>query len=222
MRLSDKGLRALMGFEGLRLNAYRDSGGTLTIGVGHTSAAGPPKVTAGMTITEAEAMEILRRDLMQYEAAVARRLVDVPQHVYDGAVSFCYNLGPGAFEKAAWVAEYKSGNMAAAERSLKSWHHVGGRDITGLIRRRNLEADMIFRGVYPGDKPEQPLQKTSTTPAPPIKLPSSTTAKPAAVATVAVAATGVAAITAGNYWWVPVLALIAVGGGTLIIMQVRK
>lgn len=38
-------------FEGLRLTAYRDSVGVLTIGYGHTGS----DVTAGMTITNAKA-----------------------------------------------------------------------------------------------------------------------------------------------------------------------
>ncbi|MCC2111943.1 MAG: hypothetical protein KDJ16_07910, partial [Hyphomicrobiales bacterium] len=49
--------------EGKRLVAYRDCVGVWTIGYGHTSRAGAPRVSPGMKITEAQADEILSRDL---------------------------------------------------------------------------------------------------------------------------------------------------------------
>ena len=70
MQLTPIGEAALIAREGRRLKAYRDSVGVLTIGIGHTSAAGPPKVTAGLTITAAECDAIFRRDVATYAACV--------------------------------------------------------------------------------------------------------------------------------------------------------
>jgi lysozyme len=42
-RLSPQGQQVLIDREGLKLMAYYDSVGVLTIGVGHTSAAGLPE-----------------------------------------------------------------------------------------------------------------------------------------------------------------------------------
>ena len=47
MTYSKTGLQLTESFEGLRLNAYYDLGGVLTIGYGHTG----PDVTAGQQIT---------------------------------------------------------------------------------------------------------------------------------------------------------------------------
>jgi hypothetical protein len=47
--LSPIGEAVLIAREGRRLKAYKDSVGVLTIGIGHTSAAGVPLVTAGLT-----------------------------------------------------------------------------------------------------------------------------------------------------------------------------
>src|SRR5204862_725991 len=58
--------------EGVRLKAYRDSVGIWTIGVGHTSAAGPPAVVPGLGLTAAQASDILRQDLAQFARAVAQ------------------------------------------------------------------------------------------------------------------------------------------------------
>jgi lysozyme len=143
MRTSPRGIEDLVLSEGLRTRAYRDSGNVWTIGVGHTSAAGPPKVLAGMVITGAEAKEILARDLAKFEAIVNKLFPKgVPQHVFDGAVSFVFNTGSST---ASWFNHYKTGNMAAAERWLKVWNKVNGKVVEGLVTR---EADMIFRGKY--------------------------------------------------------------------------
>ena len=55
MKVNAAGLDLIKSFEGLRLKAYKCSAGVDTIGYGHTSAAGEPKVTPRMTITAAEA-----------------------------------------------------------------------------------------------------------------------------------------------------------------------
>lgn len=149
MKTSPSGLAALTLFEGVRTEAYQDSVGVWTIGIGHTAAAGSPQPFKGMIINRLEASHILARDLLQYEAAVTKRMPNVPQHVFDGAVSFCFNLGVGAFGSASWVAKFLDGNFDAAEHSFKTWNHAGQQVIPGLTRRRGMEADMIFRNKYP-------------------------------------------------------------------------
>ncbi len=54
---SDRGLALTKSFEGLRLEAYQDCAGNWTIGYGHTG----PTVSAGQSITEAEAEEVASR-----------------------------------------------------------------------------------------------------------------------------------------------------------------
>src|SRR3990167_7354765 len=145
MKISPQGLDALVRFEGLETEAYKDSVGVVTIGVGHTAAACPPNPVMGMRITRQEALDILARDLGQYERAVEKRMPQVPQWVFDGAVSFCFNLAAGNFAKASWVAKYAAGREASAEASFKLWNKAGGKVLKGLSIRRGLEADMIFR-----------------------------------------------------------------------------
>ena len=70
MKTSPAGRKAIAGREGNILTAYHDSVGVLTIGVGHTSAAGSPTVTAGLKITAEQSDEILSRDLVAVEGQV--------------------------------------------------------------------------------------------------------------------------------------------------------
>ena len=74
MQMSQAGIDALVKkFEGCKLKAYRCPAGICTIGYGHTSSAGAPEVHDGMTITQKHCDEILRVDLVKYDAAPVRR-----------------------------------------------------------------------------------------------------------------------------------------------------
>ncbi|MEZ5839981.1 MAG: lysozyme [Hyphomicrobiales bacterium] len=146
MKTSSKGMEDIAAHEGIVLKAYRDVAGIWTIGVGHTAAAGPPKPVAGMKVSRAEAMAIFARDLRRFETRVAAALGPVPQHVFDGAVSFDFNTG--AIHRASWVDAYRRGDSAEAEKRLKLWNKAGGKVVNGLSRRRAAEADLIFRGRY--------------------------------------------------------------------------
>ncbi|MCB1500452.1 MAG: peptidoglycan-binding protein [Bauldia sp.] len=146
MKTSPKGIAFIAAAEGVVTRAYRDVGGVWTIGVGHTAAAGPPRPAAGMTITREEAHAILARDLPCYEQRVTAALGDVPQTVFDGAVSFDFNTG--AIHRASWVKAYQAGNHTAARQSLMRWTRAGGQTVAGLVRRRHAEARLIFEGAY--------------------------------------------------------------------------
>lgn len=149
-QVSKRGIEFIASEEGRVLKAYRDVAGVLTIGYGHTNLAGTaPRVVPGMRITEAEALEILERDVRKFSDRVNKRMGSgKPQHVHDGSSSF--DLNTGGVMKASWVTAYLAGNMAEARRRLKLWNKAGGRVVRGLVNRRNREAQLIFDGVYPG------------------------------------------------------------------------
>lgn len=140
MTVSAVGRAKITEREGLRLAAYRDGGGVLTIGVGHTSAAGPPTVTPGMKITAADADNILSRDLATFEKAV-RETVKVPlkQHEFDALVSFAFNVGAGAFEDSTLVKKLNAGDRAGAADQLLRWNKDNGKVVPGLTNRRKSE-----------------------------------------------------------------------------------
>lgn len=146
MQTSDKGVAFIAAHEGVVTRAYRDAAGVLTIGVGHTAAAGAPVPVPGMTITRAEAFAILARDLPKYERRVAAALPGLAQPAFDGAVSFDFNTG--AIDRASWVTALKAGDIAGARTRLMQWVKAGGRTLAGLVRRREAEARLIFSGDY--------------------------------------------------------------------------
>lgn len=140
LTVSADGRAAIAQREGNKLVAYRDSVGVWTIGVGHTSAAGPPHVTAGMRITAAESDAILSRDLRTFENAV-RDAVMVPleQHEFDALVSLAFNIGSGAFAGSTLVRRLNAGDRPGAADQFLVWNKAGGKVLAGLTNRRRSE-----------------------------------------------------------------------------------
>jgi lysozyme len=123
MRMSADGRAQLIRREGFRTKAYKDSVGVWTIGVGHTSAAGEPRVTPGLVITRQEVDEILSRDLRQYEDAVSAAVrVPLTQGQFDALVSFCFNIGTGGFRKSTVVRRLNGGDYKGAAAAFMMWN----------------------------------------------------------------------------------------------------
>ncbi|GAB5471887.1 MAG: hypothetical protein Kilf2KO_49170 [Rhodospirillales bacterium] len=155
------GLALVKQFEGLRLQAYRDPAGVWTVGYGHTTAAGAPKVTPGMTVTEAEAEAVLRRDLATFEARVARLVsVALNDNEFAALVSLCFNIGATAFAGSTCLRRLNAGDRKGAAEALTRWTKatVAGRKVrlAGLVRRRQAERRLFLAPPSrPGDVVEE-------------------------------------------------------------------
>jgi len=133
---SGNGLSLTENFEGCRLNAYQDQGGVWTIGYGHTG----PEVSAGLTITQAQAEALLAEDVKVAAACVNRAVTtDLTQNEFDALVDFTFNLGTRAFEGSTLLRQLNSGNFEAAAAEFEKWDRCGGVVVAGLLRRRQAE-----------------------------------------------------------------------------------
>lgn len=143
-RMNDKGIRLLKAFEGLRLQAYQDSVGVWTIGYGTTANVRP-----GMVITEAQAEELMRRDLNRFERAVDD-LVTVPLNSdqFSALVSFAYNVGEGALASSTLLRLLNQRNYQGAADQFLRWDKAGGRALAGLTRRRRAERALFLGQDY--------------------------------------------------------------------------
>ena len=84
-------LAGLRESEGLRLEAYRDTVGVLTIGYGHTQG-----VVEGARITKDEAEALLSEDLdvaIQDVAGAFPWALRLPEPAHEALVEMCYQLG---------------------------------------------------------------------------------------------------------------------------------
>jgi len=143
---SSTGLALTRSFEGLRLEAYQDSGGIWTVGYGHTG----PEVHAGLRISEEQAVALLRDDLASAVRCV-RRAVKVPlnQWQFDALVDFCFNAGPGNLLSSTLLHLVNRGEFEGATGQFGLWVHAGGRVIPGLVRRRAAEAALFAGHGFP-------------------------------------------------------------------------
>jgi lysozyme len=150
MKTGARGLALIKAFEGLRLTTYRDAAGILTIGFGHTAAAGPPKPRPGLRITAGEAQALLVRDLDRYETAVAAALRRPPaQDQFDAMVSLCFNIGPGNFARSRVVRAFNAGDDLKAAQAFLGWTQAGGGSLAGLRRRRLAESRLFLGRTAP-------------------------------------------------------------------------
>ncbi len=166
MKTSAAGLAEIKRSEGVRLTAYRDAVGIWTIGYGHTTAAGAPRVAPGLTITQAQADAILARDIALFERGVESAVkVPLTQGQFDALVSFSFNLGVGALRKSTLLKKLNAGDYVGAAAEFARWNRAGGSVLKGLTFRRAREAAM-FRGTGPGALPAPAKPKPAPSPAP--------------------------------------------------------
>jgi GH24 family phage-related lysozyme (muramidase) len=140
MTINQDGLNLIKSFEGLYLDAYIDPVGVWTIGYGHTEG-----VYEGMTITEAEAEELLRKDLAEFEAAVSEAVqVSLNDNQFSALVSFTFNLGAGSLFESTLLKLLNQGDFQGAADQFPRWNKAGGQELPGLTRRRQAERALFL------------------------------------------------------------------------------
>lgn len=151
MQTNDAAIALIKEYEGLRTEAYPDPAhgwSVPTIGYGHTSAAGAPRVSKGMKITPAGAEEILRSDLVKFERAVASAVhVPLNENQFGALVSFTFNLGPGNLKSSTLLRRLNAGDYAGAAAEFGKWVKADGKTLPGLVRRREAERLLFLCGA---------------------------------------------------------------------------
>lgn len=140
MKTSQHGIDLIKQFEGCRLNAYMDAVGVPTIGYGHIVG-----VKMGDKITQAQAEQLLKDDLVKYENGVnslTRYIFN--QNEFDALVSFAYNLGVGNLSKLTANQTRNKGQIADA---ILLYNKAGGKVLSGLTKRRKSERDLFCTPV---------------------------------------------------------------------------
>ncbi|HAA27194.1 MAG TPA: muraminidase [Cyanobacteria bacterium UBA8553] len=144
-RINAAGMAILKEREGLFLEAYKCPAGVWTIGYGCTKGIRP-----GMKITEAEAEEMLRKELAEFEERVEQTLSHIPlnDNQFSALVSLTYNCGPEPIAPGKVIRRCleKRDYRGAAEGFLL-WNKVGQRVLPGLVKRREMEKKLFLSEV---------------------------------------------------------------------------
>jgi lysozyme len=142
-RVGPLGLQLIEYFEGLRLTAYYDTSGIISIGYGHTGG-----VTPGETITFDQAVTFLSEDLATAENTVLSNVsARLTQTQFDAIVSFVYNIGSGNFLTSSVYNDLQRFNFTTIPYDLSLWNRSGGRVSEGLVTRRHAEAVLFTTGT---------------------------------------------------------------------------
>ncbi len=144
MTPSDACVNLVKEFEGLRLEAYLDTGGVPTIGYGHTL-----HVQMGDLISEDQADAFLESDLKTAAFRVEAACTIAPnQNQFDALASFEYNTG--ALEHSTLLRMWNTGGLiqeTANEFLLWTHGRIDGKLVTlpGLVKRRTAERALFLR-----------------------------------------------------------------------------
>ncbi|MCC3306079.1 lysozyme [Sneathiella sp. HT1-7] len=161
-QLSDKGSEFIKQFEGIRLKAYDDGTGVMTIGYGHTG-----DVKVGETISQTEANSYFNEDVKWAVDTVNSSVqVKLQQNQVDALVSFTYNVGMGAFKSSTLLKKLNAGDYKSVPSELNKWIYAGkkkgmvarfahwahlsnGKEISPVLKaRREKEGGLFKNGTY--------------------------------------------------------------------------
>ena len=163
-RLTARVAMELIGHEAIVREAYKDSVGVWTWGIGVTNASGHtvfPRYKDNPQSIERciEVFIWLLRN--KYIPAVEKAFTGLvlTEAQFAAALSFHYNTG--AIRKADWVIRYRAGDLDAAKRNFLNW-----RKPPEIIPRRTKERDLFFDGKWSqdGKATVYPVKKPSYTP----------------------------------------------------------
>lgn len=155
--LSRRTLLELVSHEGIVPEAYKDSKGIWTWGIGVTNASGhrvsrykdnPQPISRVIEIFKwlvenkylPDVIEAFNRPLTETQLAAA--------------LSFHYNTG--AIGRASWVTSFNKGDLATARKQFMNW-----RSPSEIIPRREAERDLFFDGVWSNDGTATVYQKVN-------------------------------------------------------------
>lgn len=130
-------------FEGLKLQSYKCPAGLWTIGYGNTQWEN------GTRVLENQVIDIQRAEklLMFWVNKYAERIdLKVNQNQFDALVSFAYNVGITNFNNSTLKKKVIANpNDATIRDEFMKWVSSRGKQLSGLVKRREAEANLYFK-----------------------------------------------------------------------------
>jgi lysozyme len=128
--------------EGCKLKSYKCPAGIWTIGYGQTKG-----IKEGMVWTQQQVDEdIIKTALQSFNEAIkASPILATANMEKQAAIAdFVYNLGITNYNKSTLKLRVDKGNWVAASTEIKKWNKSNGTILNGLVKRRQLEADLLL------------------------------------------------------------------------------
>lgn len=149
MNVSPKAIEMIKHHEGVRQKPYQCPARLWTIGVGHVMY--PEQGRLKLEDRDAfqtrpqdmriypmqEVDDILKLDLQRFERGVERFCpVPLTQGMFDGLVSFSFNVGLGTLQRSTLRQKVLRGDKEGAAEELLKYCMAGGKILKGLQKRR--------------------------------------------------------------------------------------
>jgi len=157
MNVSPKAIAMIKHHEGVRQKPYQCPARLWTIGVGHVMwpeqgklkledrNAFPVRQEDMRTYSMEEIDGILRADLARFEQGVSKFItVPLTQGMFDGLVSFSFNVGLGTLQRSTLRAKLNRNDKEGAAEELLKYCMAGGKILKGLQNRRIDERAMFL------------------------------------------------------------------------------
>jgi lysozyme len=149
MNVSPKAIEMIKHHEGVRFKPYQCPAKLWTIGVGHVLYPNQGKMPIDQrgdyalhpednrSFSKDEVDGILRADLDRFERGVERFCpVPLTQGMFDGLVSFSFNVGLGTLQRSTLRQKLLRGDKEGAAEELLKYCMGGGKVLKGLQNRR--------------------------------------------------------------------------------------
>lgn len=135
-------------FEGLRLSPYLCPAGIPTIGYGSTFYENGSRVTLqDARIDPLRAETLLDMELRQHVAPAVARLCPgllSDEKKFNAVCDFTYNLGAGRLQTSTLRRRINAGDWESVQSELMRWVRGGGKILPGLLKRRQVEAQLFL------------------------------------------------------------------------------
>jgi lysozyme len=166
MKVSKAGEDLMHFFEGYRNKPYRCSAAIWTVGWGHAMYADqlalPNVRKEGYTglirsdyqlkgednrvWSKDELVNLFKVDIDTFERGVLRLSPTLASHQskFDAVVSFAYNAGLGNYQRSTIRMKVNRGDWDGAAEAFMSWTKAGGKEVSGLVKRRKAEVALFL------------------------------------------------------------------------------
>jgi len=158
MKTSEKALGVIRHHEGVKQRPYRCPAKLWTVGVGHVlypeqgkikleeRGAFPLRPEDDRVFTMEEVNGILAADLQRFERGVEKFCpVMLTQGMFDGLVSFSFNVGLGTLQRSTLRQKLLRGDKDGAAEEFLKYCMAGGKILKGLQNRR-IDERALFLG----------------------------------------------------------------------------
>lgn len=173
LSISENGIAFICAREGFHSKCYSDNTqSSIGYGTKCTGSSVQPHASGLHSITKSDAMAAMKSQINStYVPRVRKQTTGIAmnQNQFDALVSLCYNCGGGTtLISNSPLVKYLKGELTESQARSQYSNYIvtsGGQKLQGLVNRRNLEADLFFKGAdskYSSNNPDDYTAPTTT------------------------------------------------------------